>query len=422
MKKITLYEYGRTQGIETLSTELGIPKERLIKTVQEMNVVLKSKLSLDNPFKLSDNTIRAQGLAGIISYKGIEIEIVPKFLQPESDDWREDFYFLSNMSKYGDSMGKVSSQVSNNKSLFDLIGNEFIMGYLKNHRNIIRKYNKKKYEDFIIHGTLEAETILMPSEQGFSQTTINLTKKNQYNAVILGAALILKSLVSNITIKVKLQKVIDELSPQDIYKLPIAPLPIRHRKWESVYELSRDILKLKGNKFGSGQNTVLGYTVNTWRTWEKFVSSLVSNSFPNQEVLNQHEYSLGIRKPAIEPVKVKPDSVLLWNTKNGATKIVVDAKYKNTSSRVDLKISEADIYQSLAFATALNSNVIFLIYPHFDSSNDESTRIFERIKIKNVNIVGVGVNVKGISNKNNRVTIYKEFSKNIKILIRALLR
>ena len=107
---------------------------------------------------------------------------------------------------------------------------------------------------------------------------------------------------------------------------------------------------------------------------------------------------LGIRHPGLRDVFTYPDVVLTPPSFNQP--IIVDAKYKGTSSEPVQSISSDDLYEALAFLAAQRSNTAILIYPVCDLSSTDfepGTLIpFDEVLINSYRIVGAAVSTSGI--------------------------
>ena len=80
--------------------------------------------------------------------------------------------------------------------------------------------------------------------------------------------------------------------------------------------------------------------------------------------------------------------------------MLFDAKYKGHIEKGQLRISEADIYEALAFSKATGCNRVVLAYPvppYEDPDPVGSCIIFEKVVSGSVNIVGVQIESRKIS-------------------------
>ena len=83
-------------------------------------------------------------------------------------------------------------------------------------------------------------------------------------------------------------------------------------------------------------------------------------------------------------------------------RILLDAKYKGHVEKGRLRISESDVYEALAFAKAAAATKVVLAYPAQPRGALQETgacTIFERVQVDAVQIVGMQIEVRGISSR-----------------------
>ena len=101
---------------------------------------------------------------------------------------------------------------------------------------------------------------------------------------------------------------------------------------------------------------------------------------------------------AVSKLSVYPDCVI--EPDNTRPRILLDAKYKGHVERGQLRISEADIYEALAFSKATGCNLVALAYPAQPSDTPQpvgTCTVFEKAVIDAVQIVGIQVESRLIS-------------------------
>jgi uncharacterized membrane protein len=102
-------------------------------------------------------------------------------------------------------------------------------------------------------------------------------------------------------------------------------------------------------------------------------------------------------------------------------RLLLDAKYKGHVEKGQLRISEADMYEALAFSKATGCNLVVLTYQAQpgDVPQPVGTCIaFENVQVDAVRIVGIQVETRHIS----RAGALKIFSTNLVDGITAVLR
>lgn len=367
-----------------------------------------------NPLSISANKIRAKDIAGIFRVApNIEIEVAPKFLGLDSDNenWREDFFFLATLSKHGRLLetDHLKSRSGERSDLHTLVARSMVNMYWINKRRPLRTYNIKQSSEFAFDGEVDPEDILLPSPDGFIQTSIVFDKQNPYNATILAAARsILPNLRDPSTIA-QLQRMIDSLSPQKniVQKSVTFNFPNRSKRWQTLYDLSVDVLNGFGLTLKAGKAIAPGYVLDTWRVWEDFLGIALRLGFGSEYVKTQVSSKLGIRqrfsKGKIEGshnANVRPD-VTVFTTSDRDISFLIDAKYKGNVLYGKNRIAESDLYEALAFSRATNCKTVILCYPSMASSRLELGEVvqFEKIIVDDIKIFGVEIESKGISKK-----------------------
>lgn len=426
MKRISLIEYDTPKMIiDDIEEHFNLSQLNLIELLRKSGEKVQNTLGFSqNPIIVQNNHIRATGFAGILKVgKQIELEVAPKFLGLDDDNstWREDFFYLASLSSSGNLLNSdhISSKAAGNSDLQSLIIKTFIEIYWSNHRRSLRTYKKIEFKDFSIEGEFEPESLISPSEDGFSQTNLTFDRSNQYNAIIFTAAKQLLSNSNNPALNNQLTKIIQILSPQKVifkgqgYK---KKLPSRLSRWQELYDLSIDIVMGYGLTFRIGNANSVGYIFNTWKVWEDFIIYSLVRGFGRENVIQHPKYVLGNREKMDKRYKVMnlnviPDAIVTSEKFD----FIVDAKYKGSNDSGIMRISEQDLYESLAFSKATGINKIILIYPMRSDIESElgQVNMFEKINVDNVIIMGIEIESRGISKRNSMLKFSNEIFKNI---------
>jgi len=192
-------------------------------------------------------------------------------------------------------------------------------------------------------------------------------------------------------------------------------LPSRAQRWQSLYDLSIDILKGFGLSLSSGAARAPGYILDTWRVWEDLLGIAMRLELGTNRVRIQKSSVLGTRNRIINncivhasQTTITPDFVLLEDV-GGGPRFLVDAKYKTRIDNGRNRIAEPDLYEALAFSTATCCNYVVLAYPAVPRESLQLGQVmpFEKIEVGSVKIIGVEIEIKGISSTNG----WTKFSK-----------
>lgn len=330
---------------------------------------VRGTLGLESvPLSFSADRLQFQNVAGLLVLaSGIELEIAPKFLG-SAPGWREDFFLLAMLSHHGrllDNEGLKSSARANS-DLASLIGRSLIEMYWKNQRRPLRTYRRLHHEGFALEGDFDPEDISVPSEEGFPQSVTSFTRENPYNAIIRAAAAGLAPVVPDVETRLRLERLAQHLPHQPRpLRLQDRRLPTRSKAWQPTFDLSLDILRGLGGAYDPKNALAPGYVMQTWQVWEQLISLSLRNAFSPKNVQLQSSNKLGTRThdSVIRALNVFPDAIVSIAGTAGVRRIIVDAKYKGHVDRSSKSISNADIYESLAFARATGISEVALVYP-----------------------------------------------------------
>lgn len=358
-----LHEYGqRPFAVRDAALTTGMTEQEVDRLIRATGDRVRGLLRLrSSPLGLTtDGTAWAEGVAGVVAVAPeFELEIVPKFLDPESSAWREDFFALATLSQYGHVLPRdaVRASTSADHSLPALLARAVVQMYWQNHRRPLRTYERRALRDFSLQGDVDPMEMALPDPEGFSQRRLALARDNDLNSIISGAVMALLPRVRDNATQRDLQRVGHALGPQP--RLPRQvhrrTLPSRHARWQALHDLSVQILTGYGGRYDAGSLSAPGFVMNTWRAWEDLVSLGARLGLPGHAVTTQTEFVLGDRDG--EDLKVKPDVVAV-----GPAMHIADAKYIGRSGKATT-LGNSEIYEALAFMQATGADRIALFYP-----------------------------------------------------------
>jgi 5-methylcytosine-specific restriction enzyme subunit McrC len=259
-----------------------------------------------------------------------------------------------------------------------------------------------KEADFFVDGDPDPVDLIFPSPDGFEQELVRFDRRNGWNAEILAAAQELLPEVRDPSAAGLLVRLIEDLAPQNAPVNLRRPIPPRHKAWRPLHELSRDVLGGLGLNYKQGQAHAPGYVIATWRVWEDLLTVASRLGFGRSAVMSQKGFALGSRVKASTGAKSKlsvfPDCVIESN--GTRPRMLLDAKYKGHVEKAQVRISEADVYEALAFAKATTCNRVVLAYPAPITDKPQAVGTctpFERMQIDSVQIVGIQIESRHIS-------------------------
>ena len=420
--RTTLVEYAAAAPVlghlaATLRAERALVREQIVTAGERVARVLSLPA---NPFSVSANEVRVVDVAGLLKAgPRLEIEVAPKFLGVEWGNWREDFFFLSMLSRHGRVLAneRLGSSIGARRDLATLVARAMISMFWDNHRRPLRTYRFAQVTEFMIDGEVDPESIVFPSADGYEQRLVTYDRLNVFNAAVLAATEVLIREVRDPQTRRQLVRMEEVLVPQRVLRhARHRRVPTRARRWQSIHDLAVDVLQGFGIAYDSASVRAPGFVLNTWRVWEDLLTIALRLSWGGNAINAQRSFALGVRttvglggERGSKTTWVTPDLTLR------PVRCLADAKYKGRVGETKNRISEADLYEALAFASAGRQRQIVLLYPSVargtDPSETGTTRVFEQVAVGEVCVTGMEVEVRGIS----RAGALSRFSDNIKL-------
>lgn len=406
-------EYGTFLPYTHAAERLELKPEEVRRLVDR--ALISSGLEPESSYETKGSSFRFTGISGLLSLdRNRWIEIVPKFIGETNTDWREDFLWIvgktsSDGINYSSSIPSTSAKSS---SLYDVIAKIWCDEFEANDRKPIRKYRQQTWRSFNIDGEIQGDLTETASEEGFLLRGIILTKQTLFNALLREAAEVLLKKSTSPQISQRLAKAAARLGKRDPkFVLSAVPeLPSRNSSWGACMNLSKIIVSASAVGYGKPEGLRMpSFIVKTHVTWERLTRQLCTSVFAGSSV-SKATYDLGIRrKPGAKEgaLTVTPDVTV--DMGNDAM-LLFDAKYKPGGQHGAVTISNADIYESLAFMEATRCDEIGLIYPsheHVDATRQ--LLVTETIKVGGKTIRAMLLGVTGISRPQGWSLLVKSF-------------
>ena len=405
-----LHEGAAATPLSRIEELTGIGADRLRQLFAVRSGRLRSDLSLpEDPFVLDGSTIATSGVAGILQLgPNVEVEIVPKCYLPDTPYWRDDFLFMATVMKYGRLFRReriAATRQDTGEDLRSILAEIFLYELEELIRVPIREYCQRSWTDHEIDGELDYSEVWNSHPDGFAQTGSRLSIDNPYMAAIGKAARYLVMATTDGSIRQQLERRAIQLGDFENLLAGLrvrTQVPGRHSRWQDLYDLARDVLSGDDSLTPSaGMLRAPGFLLNTQRSWEEVLglalmtrARLLGTKIKPRLVLGQR-----IRAADSEASYAHTEPDILLDPPSLSDTIVVDAKYKGRLSEPLTVISRADIYESLGFMIAANSNLSILVYPDsaVDTAVDIGTiAIFDEVVIEERRVIGVVVNIRGI--------------------------
>lgn len=360
---IVVREYGPAVPI-TLTKE---QREGLIVTSN----VWKKTLGLADPplvieQQAGEYTLHAQQVAGTIRVGSINIEIAPKFVDPQSSaDWRQAFWQILIVASEGRSIFS-GAQGSDAKalSIADLLAEVFLNSYSRGSlRGMPLQYSEQRDTSTTPKGNFDVhrlgEWMISPWRV---PTVSDVLTDNTPVARLLGwAAWQLKSLVRRPSRARSLDKVAHELSGignvPSLMEAERLTLGVQHDALRQALDVAIMLLRGHGITHGEGDRDVIGFLWKTEDVYERFLFWLCQRAAQQRGLSvmkKQAQFATSERDGALTTT---PDAI--FRTPGGTFMAVLDAKYKNLNSSP----KAADSYQVLTAANTFGCERVGLVYP-----------------------------------------------------------
>lgn len=411
-QRITAIEYAKPAALaENIARKneisLGQARELLLGAGDRVRGLLGLEAA---PIFLVGEKAQFQNFAGLLVLaRGLELEIAPKFLG-DADGWREDFFLLATLSHHGRLLDEEGLQASAqaDSDLATLIGRSLVQMYWSNHRRPLRSYRRLRETDFAIEGDYDPEDLAIPTEDGFVQETTSFTRINPFNGIIRAAAAQLAPVVPDAETRARLERVAEHLPRQPApARLDNRNVPSRARSWQPTYDLSLDILRGLGGAYDPENALAPGFVMTTWQVWEHLISIGLRSGLGGKNISVQAKHQLGTRNSGGKStaLNVYPDVIAQIREPEGVRNVIIDAKYKGHVERGTKSVSNADIYEAIAFSRATSVKDVVLVYPRtFDIANPETCAVgnateFSNITVDDIQIRALDLGVCGISKR-----------------------
>ncbi|MGC8733036.1 MAG: hypothetical protein ACP5RC_12390 [Halothiobacillaceae bacterium] len=180
-KRLSLVEYGAPVDLgREIAAAIGVDRTKANSLLTDAGSRAASSLGLTyNPISVDVKGVRAIDFAGLIRLApSLELEVAPKFLGLDDADaaWREDFFFLSTLSRHGRLLAteRLAASGGAPRDLSTLVARSITSMYEARKRRPLRSYRRVKEADFFIEGDPDPVDLIFPSPDGFGKTSCAL--------------------------------------------------------------------------------------------------------------------------------------------------------------------------------------------------------------------------------------------------------
>jgi 5-methylcytosine-specific restriction enzyme subunit McrC len=329
--------------------------------------------------------LRARGVVGVIAAAECSLEILPKIDVPASDGSAEErgeirkrlVHMLAVALDLKIETGRMSDLDWQQETLLEILIRIFCEKLTEAvRRGMPRRYLVEEEDLFALRGTLN-----LPRQ--FTRHAANPSRLAcRFDELSDDIALnrIMKATIAHLFRMSRSSANLQRLRELAFIYAEISTVPVpalrweevvmdrTNRPWQDLFGMARLFLhnRYQTTSAGGGHGTALLFEMNT--LFEEYIGRLVTRALAGTEfrvrLQGGREYCLTAQDDGRKVFQTRPD-ILIWR---GADVVhVIDTKWKRISSRIDdpkQGVSQADVYQMMAYAHLYEAPRLTLLYPH----------------------------------------------------------
>lgn len=329
--------------------------------------------------------LRAQQIVGMVAAEGVTVEILPKIDGAESDaDARKSLvHMLSLVLDLDIAEGSITDLGWQKESLLEILIRLFCDKLFEAvHRGLPRRYVERSDDLAALRGRLDPIrqfTANAASPQRIACQFDDLSEDIPLNQIMKAAILRMLRLSRSAENQRRLAEL--SLAFADVRQLPVRALPWSqvlinrtNRTWGELLNMAKLLLgeRFQTTSRGSQRGFALLFEMNT--LFEEFVGRTLRKALANTpyEVRLQgpRSYALTDLDTLSDRFATKPDISIIQGDK---TLMIADTKWKRLTGALDdpkRGVSQADVYQMMAYAHVYETQRLMLLYPHHETLAD----------------------------------------------------
>ena len=366
MTTVTLREYGPAQWV-TLTAQERSGLEAASNSWKKSLGLPETPLVVEQGGERA--AVSARHVAGTMRVGSINVEIAPKFLDPEnadSRDWRQAFWQILIIAQQGRSLfGRAHGVDADALSIADLLAEIFLSSYVRGSiRGMPLRYTQVAGIHSTVRGSFDHNRFAEWTAQPWRVPTVEtLLTPDTPTARLLGwAASQLRALVSSASRARELDGVRHQL-PGGGIAVPTLDqaeriqLGVQHEALRPALEVAILLLRGHGVRHGGDDRDVIGFLWKSEDIYERFLFWLCREAGRSRGLrVSKVAAQFGVSTSA-PPLTTTPDVV--FSRHDGTVVAVLDAKYKALNS----KPKAGDSYQILTSANHFGCERVGLVYP-----------------------------------------------------------
>ncbi len=366
MTTVTLREYGSARWAELTTQECA--------GLEAASGAWKKSLGLpEAPLVIEPEggraALSARHVAGTIRVGSVNVEIAPKFLDPDANDlrdWRQAFWQILIIAQGGRSLfGQAAGADTDALSIADLLAEIFITSYARGSiRGMPLQYTEVAGTHPSVRGSFDSRRFAEWTAEPWRVPTVEnlLTADTPLARLLAWAASQLRTLVFSSGLARELDGVSHGL-PGVVAAVPTLDqaeriqLGVQHEGLRPALEVAILLLRGHGVRHGAGDRDVIGFLWKSEDIYERFLFWLCREAGRSRGLrVSKGAARFGISKTATS-LTTTPDVV--FSRLDGTVFAVLDAKYKILNS----KPKAGDSYQILTAANHFGCEGVGLVYP-----------------------------------------------------------
>lgn len=329
--------------------------------------------------------LRARGVVGVIAAEDCSLEILPKIDVPAAEGSVEErgeirkrlVHMLAVTLDLKIETGRVTDLAWQNETLLEILIRIFCDKLTEAvRRGMPRRYILHEDDLSALRGTLDVPrqfTRHAANPGRIACSYDELSDDIALNRIMKAAVAHLSKATRNVANMQRLRELAFVFA--DITAVPESALPWddvvidrTNRAWHDLYGMAQLLIRnrYQATNAGAAQGTALLFEMNT--LFEEYIGRLVTRALAGTEyrVSLQGGRRYCLTAPDQRQVfQTKPD--ILISSRDGKIARVIDTKWKRISSRIEdpkQGVSQADVYQMMAYAHLYEAPRLTLLYPH----------------------------------------------------------
>ncbi|HCM80283.1 MAG TPA: hypothetical protein DIS84_03565 [Corynebacterium stationis] len=376
-ERIRLQEYGAPAIFSCEDIDVQLVKEANRRWSDELG--LASEPIRIEELRNGRVKLRAERVTGVVRLGETDIEISPKFLEPNGRNWQIVLWQILNVVEGGliDDF-EVAADRIDFLSIPDLLAELFLASYAKGTvRGLPRSYMGYQGVGSMLRGSFDSsridEWIAQPWNLPFESDV--LTENTALTRLLNWAAATLAATVKSPSRLHRLREILAQLShvgriPPHLLDAQQIHLGTQHRALESAKMVAVLLLEGGGIHHGRGSEALSGFLWKSDEIYENFIFWLCNRAANRIGLrIDKRTIKLGSLVQGEGMALVTTPDVVIRDLEDNPIAIM-DAKYKRLGGRP----KSSDTYQVLAAAHALGCSQAGLVYP---ASSDRGKTVWE---------------------------------------------